>query len=245
MENKSVQKEQKIITKDIEIKELLKRGFHFGHKVSKSHPKMSSFILTRKGDIYIIDVSKSIEFIKNTMEYVKNLGKENKIILFVCTKKHIREIIKTRALEINMPYIIEKWIPGLLTNWNTLRSQIKKVRKLKEEFEKGEWIKYTKKERLEKEEELKKKLLYYEGVLQLEKLPDALYIIDFREEKIAWNECLKLGIKTIGICDTDINISKIDFPIPGNDDSVKSVEYISDLIVASYKEGMQYKELNE
>jgi len=168
---------------------------------------------------------------------IQKMAAEGKIILFVGTKRQGQEIVKKYAQESGMPYMVERWIGGLVTNFSELNKLIKKYNQLKEEQEKGEWGKYTKKERLDKKRELEKLTPMVEGVAGMEKVPDMLFVTDMRREKTALSEAQRKGLEVIGICDTNANPERATYIIPSNDDAVKSIEMMVSLVAEAIKEG--------
>lgn len=212
------------------ILELLKAGIHFGHKTSKWHPSMAKFILGERKDVHIIDLKQSIECLKTALEFIQKTVSQGGIMLLVGTKKQAQEKIKETGQEVKMPYVNNKWISGTITNWAVVKKQILKLKKRKEEKQKNEWSKYTKKEQLLLQKEVEKLEELYGGIADLEKTPDAVFILDCKKNKTALHEASLKKVPIIAVCDTDVNIKKITYPIPANDDAVKSINFILSLI---------------
>ncbi len=212
------------------LEQMLKAGMHFGHRKSRWHPKMAPFIFGSKQNIYIIDLSKTQGQLKTALEFMTNLVKENKTILFVGTKKQVQKPLKKMAEEIKMPYVIGKWLGGCLTNFMVIRRSIKKYLDLKEKQDTGKLEKYTKKEKLNFERQINKMEIRLGGLANLAKLPDALFIWDIREEKTAVAEARVKNIPIIAICDTNVNPELVNYPIAANDDATKTVDLILDTI---------------
>jgi len=216
-------------TTDLEkkIEELFHRGAHLGHRKNRIHPRAKKFIYKIENRQSIIDLTKTVAHLNTAKNFLKKLKEEGKTILFVATKRAIANIIGEICQKKNFFYLTNKWPAGFLTNFETfLKNNIKKMQTMREEKQKGEWDKFVKHERLKLEKQLKKIEKIYAGVDKMEKLPDALVIVDTRHEKNAVAEAQKLKIPTIAIVDTNVNPDLIDYPIPANDDSPEAVEYI-------------------
>jgi small subunit ribosomal protein S2 len=209
---------------------LLKAGVHFGHKTCRWHPSMKKFIFAERKGIHIIDLKQTLKHLELALDFIKQTVSRDGVILLVSTKEQARPKIKEIAEQINMPYVNEKWIGGTITNWPIIKKQILKLKKAREDHQKGEWSKYTKKEQLLLEKELKKLEQLYGGIAILDKLPDALFILDCKEDKTAVREANLKNIPIIGLGDTNVDVGKISYPIPANDDAIKSVNLILDLI---------------
>ncbi|MFN3301683.1 MAG: 30S ribosomal protein S2 [Patescibacteria group bacterium] len=225
--------------------ELLEAVVYFGHRVSKRHPKMAPYLWTIRNGIYWINLEKTKECLKKAVEFVQDIASKGGTILFVGTKPPAQEIIKKYAEEVKMPYVIERWIGGTLTNFSVISNLIEKLKKMEEDKEKGEWEKYPKKEKIDLERELKRLTLLVGGMKNLEKIPEALYIVDLREEKTALREARKAKIKIIGLVDVNADPTLVDYPIPGNDDARKSIEIITKTITEAIKEGQNKQKTYE
>lgn len=212
------------------LEEMLKAGMHFGHRTNRWHPKMEPFIFTKKNGIYIINIEKTQEQLKKALEYMIKLQNEGKTILFVGTKKQVKVPMKKMAEELKVPYIVGKWLGGLVTNFEVIKKSIKKYQGLLADKESGKLSKYTKKEQLEFERETKRLEERVGGLTSLIKLPDAIFIWDIKEEKTAVVEANSKNIPIIAICDTNVNPDLVDFPIPANDDATKTVDLILNCI---------------
>lgn len=217
--------------------QLFEAMVHFGHRVSKRHPKMTPYLQTIKNGVYWINLEKTRECLKKTTDFIKEIVSQGGIILFVGTKPSAQAVIKKYAEEVKMPYVIERWLGGTLTNFSVISGLIKKLKKMEEEKEKGEWEKYPRKERFDLERKLTRLSLLVGGMKNLEKLPEALYLIDLREEKTALREARKTKTKIIGLVDVNCNPTLVDYPIPGNDDAIRSIEIITKTITEAIKEG--------
>lgn len=214
----------------VTVDDLLKAGVHFGHKISRWHPSMKKFIFGERKGVHIINLNETLVMLEKTRTFIEETVAKNGIILHIGTRKHVQKKIVELSEETAMPYITHKWIGGFLTNWPVIKRQILKLKKGSEEKEKGEWNKYTKREQLLMERNLNKLHLLYGGVLPLEKLPDAMFIADCKENKTAIAEAVRLHIPIIAICDTNVDVRTIAYPIPSNDDGIKSTNLIIDYI---------------
>lgn len=219
------------------LQELLEAGVHFGHQVSRGHPRMKPYIYGAREGVHIVDLTQSEKYLKEAADVVYNLGKEGKILLFVGTKKQARGIVEELAKKLQAPYLTQRWIGGFLTNFEEVKKNIKKLKEFKEQKEKGTLSKYTKKEQLLIERRMNKLQKDLGGVLDLDTLPDAIFVVDAVSDKIAVKEAAKLGIKVIAIADSNCDPTLIDYPIPGNDDAIKSIKMLTEAVSKAYEEG--------
>lgn len=217
--------------------EMLKAGVHFGHQKSRWHPKMEQYIFGVRNGVHIIDLEKTQVQLEKSLDYVRNLASKGQTILFVGTKRQAREITKAAAINCEMPYLVERWIGGLLTNFDEVKRRLKKYHNLKEQFATGEIEKYTKKEQVTMKKQLEKLDKYLIGLTALDKMPDALFIADMRTEKTALAEAERTEIPTVAVCDTNANPEKVNYAIPANDDAVNSIKLITDLVAEAINEG--------
>lgn len=224
------------------IKNLLESGVHFGHLSKHWNPRMKKFIFGKRKDVYIIDLEKTSQKLQETKEFVKSIIAEGGKVLFVATKKQLRDVIKEQASLCGMPYVVERWVGGLFTNFSIIRSRVKKYVELRERREKGDFEKLPGKEIVRLNRQLKRMERNYSGVTAMEDIPACVYIIDTKKESACVKEANKLSIPIIGLIDTDANPEVIDYPIPGNDDAIKSVKYISSCIVEAINEGFKKAE---
>jgi small subunit ribosomal protein S2 len=218
------------------VEELFKLGAHLGHRKNRVHPKAKKYIYKIENQASIIDLTQTVSLLEKAKEYVQKLKKDKKSILFVGTKRSAANIIKELGEKYGFYYITNKWPPGFLTNFEMfLKNNIKKMNKMREEKEKGEWQKFVKHEQLKLQKELKKIEKVYQGVSTMEKLPDVLFIVDIKKEKNALTEAKKINIPVIAIVDTNVNPDLVEYPIPANDDSAETISYIIKEIADSYK----------
>lgn len=219
------------------IEDLAKANVHFGHKVSKRHPKIQPYLYGVKNTVHIFNLEKTLEKLKISLDFIVSLSERGKVIAFVGTKPSAKRVIKNYAEKIKMPYITERWIGGTLTNFSVISHLINKYKKMLQDKESGEWEKYTKKEKLELERELNRKEKMVGGIKDLSRLPDALYIVDLKEEETAVKEARRMKIPIVAMVDTNNNPELADYPIPANDDATKSIELITGLIIEAIEEG--------
>lgn len=220
-----------------EILDLLKAGVHFGHQESRWHPKMAPFIFDSRNRVHIINLEETQKKLKEALDFVREAAASGKIILFVGTKEQAREIVKKYASECGAPYVSEHWLGGLLTNHHEVQTLLKKYRRLKKERETGELAKYTKKEQTRFAKDIVKMDKNLFGLEKLERRPDAVFIVDLKKEKTAFNEAALTKTKILALCDTNVNPEKVDYPIPANDDAVKAIELMVGLVAEAVKEG--------
>ena len=212
------------------VEDMLKAGMHFGHRTNRWHPKMKPYIFTDKKGVYIIDLNKSREKLAEAMEFMSQLISEGKSVLFVGTKNQVKNGMKKMAEETGMPYIVGKWLGGYLTNFAVVKKSVQKYKELVENKATGKLEKYTKKEQLEFAREIKKLEERVGGLTALNKLPDALFVWDIKEEETAVTEARMKNIPIIAICDTNVNPELVNYPIPANDDATKTIALLMDTI---------------
>jgi len=210
----------------LDVEEMAKEGLHFGHKTSALHPKMEPFIFGVRNTVHIINLEKTKEKLEKALKFIETLIKEGKILLLVGTKIQIKDIVKKVAQECNLPYVNERWLGGTFTNFETILKRVEYLKELEKKKEAGEFDKYTKKEKKKLEDELQKLKTKFEGLKNLPRLPDAVFICDMKKEHIAVTEARKKGVKIIAIADTNADPTLADYPIPANDDAISSVKYI-------------------
>lgn len=220
---------------------MLKAGAHFGHRQGKRNPKMEPYIFMAKGGVHIINLEKTQEKLAEALAFVKKLVSNNGTILFLGTKKQAQSFIGQAAKDCGMPYINERWLGGTITNFREISRVIRKYLDLKKRKAAGQLEKYTKKEQLDFSDEIIKLDRMVGGIESLTKVPDAIFIVDLKKEKTALAEAIKKNIPVVAICDTNADPQKIAYPIPANDDAVKSIELFVNLIAEAVKEGQKEK----
>ena len=218
--------------------QLLEAGVHFGHLKKKWNPKMLPYIFAEKKGIHIIDLNKTVECLQETAAALKQIARSGKKILFVGTKKQAKDIVNESAKKVNMPYVTERWLGGMLTNFNTVRKSVKKMQSIEKMLGDGSFDSITKKERLTLSRDKDKMEKVLGGIAQLGRIPAALFIVDIGHEHIALAEAKRLGISTFGVVDTNCDPNKVDFAIPANDDATKSIAIIVNYITAAIAEGL-------
>jgi small subunit ribosomal protein S2 len=225
--------------------ELLEAGVHFGHLKKKWNPKMLPYIFTEKKGIHIIDLNRTVESLEDAASALKSIARSGKKIMFVATKKQAKEIVAEAARKVNMPYVTERWLGGMLTNFATIRKSVKKMQSIEKMLADGTLENITKKERLSLKRDKDKMEKVLGGISQLARLPAALFIVDITNEHIALAEARKLNVTTFGMVDTNSDPTRVDFPIPSNDDATKSIAIITSYIAAAIAEGLQERALDK
>ena len=218
--------------------QLLDAGVHFGHLKKKWNPKMLPYIFAEKKGIHIIDLNKTVECLQETAAAMKQIARSGKKILFVGTKKQAKDIVNESARRVNMPFVTERWLGGMLTNFNTVRKSVKKMQSIEKMLGDGSFDNVTKKERLTLSRDKDKMEKVLGGIAQLGRVPAALLIVDIGHEHIALAEAKRLGITTFGVVDTNCDPNKVDFAIPANDDATKSIAIITNYLTAAIAEGL-------
>jgi small subunit ribosomal protein S2 len=228
-----------------QIQDLLEAGVHFGHQTRRWNPKMRRFIFAERSGIYIIDLQKTLRQIVKAQELLRGVVSKGEGVLFVCTKKQLKAVVATEAADAGSFYVTERWLGGMLTNYQTLKKQIKRLRDLEQGAAEGDFENYTKKEKLLFERERVKLSRNLEGIKLMGRLPGALFIVDAKKEKIAVAEANKLGIPVVAIVDTNADPDVITVPVPGNDDAIRSVSLITAALSDVIKEARQQMPMRE
>ena len=218
--------------------QLLEAGVHFGHLKKKWNPKMLPYIFAEKKGIHIIDLNRTVECLQETAAAMKQIARSGKKILFVGTKKQAKDIVSECAKRVNMPFVTERWLGGMLTNFNTVRKSVKKMQSIEKMLGDGSFDNITKKERLTLSRDRDKMDKVLGGIAQLGRVPAALFIVDIGHEHIALAEAKRLGIITFGLVDTNCDPNKVDFAIPANDDATKSIAILTNYLTAAIAEGL-------
>ena len=222
----------------VTVKDLLDAGIHFGHKTKRWNPKMESFIFGERNGIHIIDLQQTVVCLANALKKVQELASQNKNILFVGTKRQASDIISQAAIDCKQFYINKRWLGGMLTNWDTIQNSIKRLKGLEKILEDKQST-YTKKELLNYEKAVEKLNKALGGIKDMNGMPDILFIIDTNKEFLAVNEANKIGIPIVAVVDSNSNPEGIDFPIPGNDDAIRSIEFYCNQMTNSINEAKQ------
>jgi len=223
----------------IELKDLLDAGCHFGHQSQRWNPKMSSYLYGVKEGIHIFDLAKTKEGLEKAMEFVRQTTVEGGKIIFVGTKRQAQAIVKEEAQKAKMSFITERWLGGIITNWDNIKKSINKLKDLKAQKESGELKKYTKKENILIDREIARLERFFGGLADLDELPAALFVVDVKKEKAAIQEAAKKGIKIVAVVDSNSDPYLVDWVIPANDDAVGSIKLIVETIGRAAKEGRE------
>jgi len=226
------------MSKKLEYKELLDAGVHFGHLTRKWNPKMAPYIFMEKNGIHIIDLNKTIDCLDRAAYALKNIVRSGRKVLFVATKKQAKEVVVNEAIRLRMPFVTERWLGGMLTNFATIRKSLKKMASIDKLIKGESYLNLAKRERLMVTREREKLDKVLGGIAELNRLPAALFVVDVRKEHIAVKEALKLNIPVFGIVDTNSDPDNIDFPVPANDDAFKSIELLTKYIGGVIEEGL-------
>ncbi len=221
------------------MKNLLEAGVHFGHQTRRWNPKMSKFIFTERNGIYIIDLQKTVKQIEQAYDFVREIVADGGRVLFVGTKKQAQEAVETEAKRSGQFYVSHRWLGGMLTNYKTIRKRIERLKKLELMEEDGTFQRLPKKEVIRLKREAEKLEKFLGGIKEMDKLPDVLFVIDPKNEKIAVNEAKILGIPVIGVVDTNCDPDEVDIAIPGNDDAIRAVKLLTGTIANAIVEAKQ------
>jgi len=228
---------------ELTTKDLLDAGVHYGHLTRKWDPKMAPYIFMEQNGIHLIDLNKTLAKLNEASEAARNIVRTGRKILFVATKKQAKEILQNEAGRVNMPYVTERWLGGMLTNFSTVRKSIKKMHTLDKMANDGTYSHLNKKERLMKDREKTKLQRLFGGIEDLNRLPAALFIIDVKREHIAVAEAQKLNIPIFAIVDTNSNPTLVDHPIPGNDDASQSIELLTRTFTDAITQGLSERKM--
>ena len=225
----------------MKYEQLLKAGVHFGHLTRKWHPKMAPYIFMERDRIHIIDLHKTIRCLQEATDFVKRLSNQNKKILFVGTKIQAKDVVYRTALSLRMPYVTERWLGGMLTNFTTMRRAMRRMKSVEKLMREPAYQNLAKRERLMLQRDKDKRENILGGIMDLTRPPDALFIVDIKKERIALQEALRLNIPIIAMVDTNSSPIQVDYPIPSNDDAITSIETITRAIADAITEGAQVR----
>jgi len=210
----------------LDTEEMARAGVHFGHRISRVHPKMKPYLQGVRNTVHIISLEKTAEKLKEALKFIQELISEGKTLLLVGTKIQVKDLVKDIAKDCSLPYINERWLGGTFTNFDVIKKRVEYFKDLEKKKAEGELEKYTKKERAKIDQELRDLEIKFGGIKNLEKLPDAIFVLDMKKDDLAVKEAKMKGIKVIGISDTNVDPTLADYPIPANDDAISSVKYI-------------------
>ncbi|MCX6764282.1 MAG: 30S ribosomal protein S2 [Candidatus Nealsonbacteria bacterium] len=214
----------------INADEMTNCGVHFGHRTSGSHPKMKPYVSGVRNSVNIIDLEKTTERLEAALKFIQGLISQNKILMIVGTKIQVKSLVKETGQELDLPYVNERWLGGTFSNFSVIKKRIDYFKDLERKKAEGELEKYTKKERADFDQELKKLEIKFGGLKKMDKLPDAVLLLDMKKDWVALEEVKQKKIKIIAIADTNVDPTLVDFPIPANDDALSSVRYILDKV---------------
>ena len=230
---------------NIDTEEMAKAGLHFGHRTSRSHPKMKPYLFGTRNGVQVIDLEKTAEKLKEALSFIQQIISEDKILLFIGTKVQAKDLVKSTAKECGLPYVSERWLGGTFTNFETIKKRIDYFKETEKKKAEGELEKYTKKERLEMDKELKELETKVGGIKELTKLPDAIFVLDMMKDKLAIKEAKNRGVSIIALADTSADPTSVDYAIPANDDAVSSLKYILDKVKEVILEAKTKKKVKE
>ena len=225
-------------TTEVDIKKLLEAGAHFGHKTARWHPKMAPFIHSKRGGIHIIDLTKTASQLEQALDFLNQTAAASKQILLVGTKRQAQEIVKQLAQDTGMPYVTERWLGGMLTNWNTIGGRVKYLKDLEARMASGELAsKYSKLEVQRFQEEIDQMNVLYGGIKDMNSRPGAVLIFDIVHDANAVREAKKMRIPTVALTDTNADPSLVTYPIPANDDAIKTIQLVADYVKTAIESG--------
>lgn len=239
--DKKVKKTKKLAQYEVDLKELLEAGCHFGHQARRWNPKMQPYIYTKRQGVHIFDLEITARKLAEAMEFVRDLTAEGKTVVLVGTKRQASSIIQAEAEKCQSPYVSTRWLGGTMTNWDQIKKSIDKLNDLEVKKEAGELKKYTKKENVLIDREIAKLIKFLGGLRKLKKIPDAVFIVDVKKEHAVVKEAKLMGVKVIGILDTNADDDGIDYVVPANDDAVSSIKYIVSKISQAIADGMDLR----
>ncbi len=223
----------------VTMKQLLESGVHFGHQTRRWNPKMKRFIFTERNGIYIIDLQQSLSYIDRAFEFIKETVAHGGSVLFVGTKKQAQEAVREQATRVGMPYVTERWLGGMLTNFQTVHKRLQRLKELEEmDFDDVAGSGFTKKELLQRRREKEKLEKTLGGIRDMQRVPSAVWVVDTKKEHLAINEARKLGIPVVAILDTNCDPDEVDYPIPGNDDAIRAVTLLTRVVADGVAEGL-------
>jgi small subunit ribosomal protein S2 len=222
---------------NVTMKSMLDAGVHFGHQTQRWNPKMKPYVFTARGGIHIIDLHKSVDAAKKAADFVKGIAADGGRMIFVGTKKQAVEPVQEAAKSCGQFYVTKRWLGGMMTNFATIKASIDRLKRIDQMREKGELEFFSKKERAKIEKEATRLVDYLEGIKEMSSAPSAMFVVDLNKEHIAVAEARRLGIPVVGIADTNVDPELIEFPIPGNDDAIRSIKLFANLVAEAYLEG--------
>lgn len=214
----------------LDFEEMLEAGLHFGHRVSRCHPRMKPYIFGVRSTVHILDLEKTAQKFEEALVFIQELVSQGKNLMIVGTKIQAKELVKKMAEDCGLAYVSERWIGGTFTNFEVIKKRVDYFKELERKKSEKELEKYTKKERMEIDEELKDFEMKFGGIKDLEKIPDTIFILDMKKDEVAIREAKKKEVKIVAIADTNVDPDLVDYPIPANDDAISSIRYILDKV---------------
>jgi small subunit ribosomal protein S2 len=225
----------------LDLEEMAQAGLHFGHRTSRVHPKIKPYLYGVRNTIHLFDLEKTKEKLKEALKFIQEIIAENKTLLIIGTKVQVKDLVKKTAEEYGLPYVNERWLGGTFTNFDTIKKRIDYYKDLERKRKEGELEKYTKKEKAKFDQELKNLEIKFGGIKNLERLPDAILVLDLRKDAFSVKEAKMKGVKIVGIADTNVDPTLADYPIPANDDAISSVKYILEKVAGAIKKSKPKK----
>jgi small subunit ribosomal protein S2 len=222
---------------EYDLEQLLELGCHFGHQTKKWNPQMKQWIYAELNGVHIFDLAKTASQLQLAYNFAYQLGKEGKTLIFIGTKRQVRDVVKAAAVKAGAPYIIQRWLGGLLTNWDQVNKSLKRMMDIRHGLEAGKFDGYTKFERVQLDKEANRLARFFDGMTEMKKTPDAIFVVDPSREKVAVLEATVTDVPVLGIVDSNTDPRRVDLVIPANDDAVKSVEYLVNQVAEGYLAG--------
>jgi len=222
-----------------DLKELLEAGAHFGHQTRRWNPKMKPYIYAARDGVHVFDLTITARLLNEACDFVKESVAAGKTVVFIGTKRQAKAIVREETAKVEAPFIAERWLGGIITNWEEMSKRIKKLHDMKTKREAGEYKRYTKKENVLISREITRLERFFGGIAELTRIPDVLFVVDTIKEKAAIREAVLRGVKIVAIVDSNSDPSVVDYPIPANDDAVRSIKYIVSRIADAYGEGKE------
>lgn len=227
----------------VSLEDLLEAGAHFGHQARRWNPKMQEFIWAERDGVHIFDLAKSAQKLDEACEYIKEVIASGKQIVMVGTKRQASDIIKEVATKVEVPFVSERWLGGIVTNWEQIKKRIDKLADMKTKREKGDFAMYTKKEKLLFDREIAKLEKFFGGLASLNARPEVLFVIDTHKERVAVREAKNRGLVIVGVCDTNANPDQVDYLIPVNDDALRSIKLVVEAVGEAILEGKKSRKV--
>lgn len=227
----------KATTFSVDVKDMLEAGCHFGHQAQRWSPKMKQYIYATKNGVHIFDLFKTAQKLEEACQFIYNTAKEGKSVVFIGTKRQAQDILKEEAIGVGAPFIAVRWLGGTISNWDQIKKSLDKMKKLKKDREEGKLDMFTKKERVLIDKDIARLERFLGGIESLTTFPDALFVVDIKKEENAVKEAKAKGIPVVAIVDSNCDPTQVTYPIPANDDAVRSIKLLVHAVITAYKEG--------